>query len=103
MGIEYEYFGNKIVHYWLNDWRGFVFNSDGDVVELRDTTESGIKEKMDAYFRNRDKNELYDRIDNAFDVNRDAFEFFYKMIISMHSCEGAALMRMQDYCNAKNI
>ena len=103
MGVEYEYFGNKIVHYGLGDWRGFVHNAKGEVVELRDDSESGIKEKIDDYLRKKEKDELYDRIDNHTDCSRAAFDFFYNMIVSFHSCEGAALIRMQDYCNAKNI
>lgn len=101
--VEHEYFGNLIFEFGTNDFVGRVFNADEDVIEIKGTSLDDVKEKMDAYFRLRDKNDLYERIDNAFDVNRNAFEFFYKMIVSMHSCEGAALMRMQDYCNAKNI
>lgn len=100
MGAEYDFLGNRIVQLGSNYYVGYINGTDQKVFG---ESLNGVKEKIDNHFRKREKDELYDRIDNHTDCSRAAFDFFYKMIVSMHSCEGEAIQRMQNYCNAKNI
>ena len=100
MGAEYDFFGHKIVQYGSNYYIGYINGTDKKVIgeSLGD-----VKEKIMAYLRQIEKEELYSRISNSLGCNHDTFVFFYNMVVSLHSCEGAAIQRMQDYCNAKNI
>jgi hypothetical protein len=100
MGAEYEYFGNKIVQLGSNYYIGYINGTDKEIIG---SSLNDVKEKIDALRRKQDIEDLYRKIDNHTDCSRAAFDFFYNMIVSFHSCEGAAIMRMQDYCNAKNI
>ena len=99
MGAEYEYFGHRIVQLSPNYYVGYINGTDGEIIG---SSLNDVKEKIDALMRKRDIEDLYRRIDNHTDCSRAAFDFFYNMIVSFHSCEGAAIMQMQDYCNRKN-
>jgi len=100
MGAEYDFFGHKIVQLGANYYVGYISGTDQKVVG---ESLSDVKDKIAEYLRKLDKEELYKKIDNAFNCNHDTFDFFYNMIVSFHSCEGAAVQNMQDYCSRKNI
>ena len=100
MGAEYEYFGHRIVQLGSNYYIGYLNGKDKEIIG---SSLNDVKEKIDALKRKQDIEDLYRRIDNHTDCSRAAFDFFYNMIVSFHSCEGAAIMQMQDYCNRKNV
>lgn len=100
MGAEYNFFGHRIVQLGSNYYVGYINGTDQKVFG---ESLSDVKDKITEYLRKLDKEELYKKIDNAFNCNRDTFNFFYNMIVSFHSCEGAAVQNMQDYCSRKNI
>ena len=101
MGAEYDFFGHKIVQLGSNYYVGYIYGNPDKCIKGNSLKD--VKDKMTEYFRKLDKEELYKKIDNAFNCNRDTFDFFYNMIVSFHSCEGAAVQNMQDYCSRKNI
>lgn len=100
MGAEYNFFGHRIVQLGSNYYVGFINGTDKRVTG---ESLSDVKDKITEYLRKLDKEELYEKIDNAFNCNSDTFNFFYNMIVSFHTCEGAAVQNMQDYCSRKNI
>lgn len=99
MNKEYEYFGNKIVQYGYNNYVGYVYNADGDIIQIKGDSLSDVKEKINKFLLNRDIDNLYDKINGEYNISRECFDFFLNMISSFHSTNGAAVMNMEDYCN----
>lgn len=100
MGAEYEFLGNKIVQLGSNYYVGYLNGTDKKVVgESLDD----VNEKIMSHLLQVKKENLYRRISSSLGCNRDTFIFFYNMIVNLHSCDGAAIQRMEDYCDAKNL
>lgn len=100
MGAEYEFLGNKIVQLGVHYYVGYL---KGTHKKVYGESLNDVKDKIMANLHQLEKEELYSRINGALGCNRDTFIFFYNMVVNLHSCEGAAIQRMQDYCDAKNI
>ena len=101
---EIEYFGTKIVYYNTSKtYIGYIVNRDGTQHNVKAATLDDVREKIDAYKRQYDIENLYNRINKNFGCNRETFDFFFNMFVCFHSCQGAAVLNMQDYCAIKNI
>ena len=95
---EVEYFGRTIQQYRWNDYRCTI-----NGVELRATSLSDIKEKINEFDRKAQRERICERISREFGTSQEANEFFINMVVSFHSCEGGALNRIEDYLNAKGL